>query len=216
MDIIAQLIKFDKELLLFINSIHNSYFDVFMYTFSKVAVWIPFYASVLFVLYKKWKNKVFWITILLILCVVLCDQITVLMKENIQRFRPSHHPDIESIVHLVKNKRAGLYGFVSSHAANTIGFALISSLIIRRKIYTYAAFTWAVVTCYSRMYLGMHFPLDIIGGAIVGIIIALLLFQFYKRFKLDNQQVEYEKVATIPTITLIITVLAISLHSFWA
>ena len=122
--------------------------------------------------------------------------------------------DLEYIIHLVKNKKAGLYGFVSSHAANTVGFALLSSLIIRRKIYSIAAFSWAGITCYSRMYLGMHFPFDIIGGAVTGIVIALTLYLFKKLYLKSNTLSTYDN-AEIPVYTLIITTLSIALFSFF-
>ena len=214
MDFISQLIQLDKELLILINSWHTPYFDTFMYTFSKVAVWVPFYASVVYILFKKAGIKAIWLTVLLIAGVVLCDQLTVLLKESIQRLRPSHDPDLEYIIHLVKTKKAGLYGFVSSHAANTVGFALLSSLIIRRKIYSIAAFSWAGITCYSRMYLGMHFPFDIIGGAVTGIVIALTLYLFKKLYLKSNTLSTYDN-AEIPVYTLIITTLSIALFSFF-
>jgi len=214
MDIIAQLIQFDKELLILINGFHTPYFDVFMYTFSKVGVWIPFYASVLYILFKKVGIKAIWLTLLLILGVVLCDQLTVLMKESIQRFRPSHDPNLEYIIHLVKNKRAGLYGFVSSHAANTVGFALLSSLIIRRRNYSIAVFSWAAITCYSRMYLGMHFPFDIIGGAITGFLIAIVLYAIKKWYLNKHTRATYDN-EMIPVYTLISTTLAIAIFSFF-
>jgi len=215
MELITKIIEFDKQLLLLLNSFHNGYFDTFMFTFSKVAVWIPFYLSVVYILFKSQGKKAIWMVLLLILGVVLADQLSGLMKNGFQRFRPSHDPAIQNFVHIVNNSRAGLYGFVSSHAANTVGFAVLSSLFIRRQTYTIAALSWALITSYSRIYLGLHFPLDILGGAITGLFIALFLYFIYKRFisKTDNAiSVINEK---IPTAVLLIFVISIVIFSFF-
>lgn len=214
MDFINQLIQFDKELLIAINSLNNPYFDTFMYSFSKVGVWIPFYASVLYVLFQKMGLRAIWLMLLCISGVVFCDQLSVLVKDSIQRFRPSHHPDVEYIIHLVKNKRAGLFGFVSSHAANTIGFALLSSLLLKRRNYTIAVFSWAAITCYSRMYLGMHFPFDIIGGGILGAAIALVHVLF-QRLYLNKRPLPLFDNEKIPIYTLVLTTVAIAIFSFF-
>ncbi|MFZ4581505.1 MAG: phosphatase PAP2 family protein [Paludibacter sp.] len=184
-----------------------------MYTCSKVPVWIPFYISVIYILLKTYGKKGLWIVLFLILGVVLSDQISVLIKDSVQRLRPSHDDSLVNFIHLVNNKKAGLYGFVSSHAANTVGFAVLSSLIIRKKLYSISVLIWCTVICYSRIYLGMHFPLDIIGGAILGTCIAVFLYfvytqTFLKKYK--HSEIDNEK---IPSITLFIFFLSIFIFS---
>lgn len=215
MELITKIIEFDKQLLLLLNSFHNGYFDTFMYTFSKVGVWIPFYLSVVYVLFRsQWKMAI-WMVLLLIAGVVLADQLSGLMKDGFQRFRPSHDPVIQNFVHLVNNSRAGLYGFVSSHAANTFGFALLSSLFIRRQAYTIGALSWAIITSYSRIYLGLHFPLDILGGAITGTIIALFLYFIYKKYIPKNEMKATIIDEKIPTAVLLLSVAGIMVFSFF-
>ena len=203
MELITKIIEIDKQLLLFLNSFHTGYLDTFMYTFSKVGVWIPFYLSVVYILFKSEGKKAIWIVLLLISGVVLADQLSGFMKDGFQRFRPSHDPAIQNFVHIVNNSRAGLYGFVSSHAANTVGFAVLSSLFIRRQTYTIAALSWALITSYSRIYLGLHFPLDILGGALTGLFIALFLYFIYKKYISKNDSSTVIIDEKIPTAALL-------------
>jgi undecaprenyl-diphosphatase len=214
MELITKIIELDKQLLLLLNSFHNGFFDNFMFTFSKVGVWIPFYLSVVYLLFKSLGKKAIWLVLLLISGVVLADQLSGLMKDGFQRFRPSHDPAIQNFVHIVNNSRAGLYGFVSSHAANTVGFAMLSSLFIRRQTYTIAALSWAIITSYSRIYLGLHFPLDILGGAITGITIALFLYFIYKKYILKTQESNIVIDEKIPTAALLLSVAGIVVYSF--
>jgi undecaprenyl-diphosphatase len=114
---------------------------------------------------------------------------------------------------LVNNRKAGLYGFVSSHATNTVGFAILSSLIIRNKLYSISVLLWASIVCYSRIYLGVHFPLDIIGGALLGTIIAVFLYSVYSQtFLKKYKHIEIEN-PKIPIITLSVIGLSILIFS---
>lgn len=215
MELITKIIELDKQLLLLLNSFHNGYFDTFMFSFSKKAVWIPFYLSVVYILFRSKGKKAIWMILLLILGAVLADQLTGLMKNGFQRFRPSHDPAIQNFVHIVNNSRAGLYGFVSSHAANTVGFALLSSLFIRRQAYTIVVLSWAAITCYSRMYLGVHFPLDILGGAITGTLIALFLYFIYKKYILKATNSDTIINEKIPVTVLLVFIISIAIFSFF-
>lgn len=184
MSIIQQLIGWDKELFLLLNGLHNSFFDGFMYTYTKVLVWIPLYVALAFVFVKNARKESVWLILALALCVLVADQIASgFFKETVERLRPSRNPDFEGIVHLVKNRKGGNFGFVSSHAANTFGVALLASLFIRNKIFTISLFAWSLVNCYSRIYLGLHYPADIAGGIIVGTFSALLIYFLIKKFR---------------------------------
>ncbi|MDR0370484.1 MAG: phosphatase PAP2 family protein, partial [Prevotellaceae bacterium] len=165
----------DTSLFLFLNGIHNPYFDTFMFLFSNKWIWVPFYASVIFLAVKAWKKQSLIIILALVLCIVIADQVSSgIIKSLVERPRPSREPSLEGLVHIVNNYRGGRFGFVSSHAANAFGFALLSSSLFRRKVYTIFVFLWAATASYSRIYLGVHYPLDIAGGIIVGFFAAWL------------------------------------------
>ena len=207
--------KIDTEIFLLLNGIHNSFFDGFLFAFGQKIVWVPFILSVAYILIKYAKRNSFWLISALILCIILADQISSnIIKDTVQRLRPSRDPSLSALVHIVNGYAGGKYGFVSSHAANTFGFALLSSLLFRRMIYTVTVFLWAAVIAYSRIYMGVHYPLDILGGIFVGIFAALLCYWILKRYKPaaigdhfpDNQVI-------IPVCAAGITVLTISLYS---
>lgn len=176
MTFIDSLLALDTRLFLFLNGFHNSFFDVVMEYISKMWIWIPLYISVIVYLIRKWKKESIWLILAVIACVVLTDQFTNLIKMIFERPRPSHAVDLQGLVHNVNGYLSGKYGFVSGHSANVFGFALLTSLIIRKQAYTIPIFLWAGLVAYSRIYLGVHYPLDILGGAILGFLVAGLVF----------------------------------------
>jgi undecaprenyl-diphosphatase len=214
MSFAQQLITFDNQLLIEINSCNSAYFDNFMYLISKVGIWAFLYGSIIYVLIREYKKKAWILILLLILCVVLTDQVSVFIKESVERLRPSHNPDLADIIHLVKNKKGGMYGFVSSHAANVVGFATLTALYFRNNIYTISMAFWAILICYSRIYLGMHYPLDCIGGAITGFTIAVVIYYLFKS-KTNSFTSESIKYQRIPITTTLLTLVGISIYSFF-
>jgi undecaprenyl-diphosphatase len=122
------------------------------------------------------------------IAVTLCDQISVLIKDYlVQRPRPTHNPEIADLVHIIYNGdypngyRGGKYGFVSSHAANVFGVAAFLSNQFKHYRWTLFLFTWALIVSYSRIYIGVHYPLDIIFGAILGALIGIQCYVFKVR-----------------------------------
>ena len=112
--------------------------------------------------------------------IIIADQSSVqLFKNTFQRLRPCHNEAISNLVHIVNNKCGGLYGFVSSHATNTFAFAVFTSLFFSKKYISLLLIFWALVVSYSRIYLGVHYPLDVIGGGILGLTIGILVFKIY-------------------------------------
>ncbi len=182
----------DFELFLFFNDINSPFWDKVMWWISGSKSWIPMYAIIVgFIIYKfRWKAII--TLIFVAITVTLADQISVhAFKEFFQRFRPCHTPELENIVHLVNNKCGGKYGFVSSHAANTFAIAVFLSRLFQNRNFTVFIIVWASVVSYSRIYLGVHFPFDILGGAALGILIgyftywghSITLRRFSKHFK---------------------------------
>ncbi len=222
MNLIDTLNLWDTHLFLFLNGLNSTFFDGFMFAVSAKLTWVPLYLAVLFVIIKEWKKESIWIVISLVFCVVIADQISSgLIKEMVQRPRPSHAENLQGMVHLVNGYVGGKYGFVSSHAANAFGFALLTSLLFRRNYYTYVIFGWASITAYSRIYLGVHYPLDILGGILVGILAALICFFAIKKLRpsllqmQDNDSNNENLNVTIPLITIGLSFVGIVIYSLF-
>ena len=171
----------DTEVLLAINGLHGTFQDAFWWLIS--AKW----ASVLLVLAFVWillhqnRRHALLTMAMLVLAFVLADQISSgLIKHLVERLRPSQDPSLDNMIHIVNNYRGGKFGFVSSHAANSFAAATLIALVMRHKAVTFSLFTWAVLQCYSRVYLGVHYPGDILGGIIVGVLSGWLVWRLMR------------------------------------
>ena len=187
---LKQLIHIDTEVLLAINGWHAPWADTLMWIISAKATWIPLYVLLIGLLiwrYRqpvptavKWLQRVPACVVMIVviaLAVGAADFIASgILKEWVARPRPSRVPELEGVLHLVNGYKSGRYGFVSSHAANTMACTLLFSLIWRNKIATCGLMLWVAANCYSRMYLGVHYPLDILGGLTVGALVAVGAF----------------------------------------
>jgi undecaprenyl-diphosphatase len=121
--------------------------------------------------------------VMIVLAVGLADFVASgILKDLVARPRPSRVPELEGVLHLVNGYKSGQFGFVSSHAANTMACGMLFSLIWRKKIATLGLMLWVAMNCYSRMYLGVHYPLDIIGGLLVGALVAAVAYWCLRRF----------------------------------
>jgi undecaprenyl-diphosphatase len=171
---IEYLNSIDTHLFLFINGIHNAFFDPIMYWFSDKLIWIPMYVLIAFFVIKNYKTQGIIMLLFVAAVIALSDQTAShLIKNAVQRLRPSHEPTLAGLVHLSKAGAGGMYGFVSSHAANVFGVAtfLHFALDNRFKLLKYWLFTWAVLVSYSRIYNGVHYPGDVIVAACIGALI---------------------------------------------
>jgi undecaprenyl-diphosphatase len=163
----------DENLFLFLNSHHNPFFDQLMWILSDMILWIPLYLWFLWLVYKRFP-KHFWTVIVAIgLMLTVSDQLCNLFKENIMRFRPTHEPHLQYIIHTVNGYRGGMYGFYSAHASNSfaVAFFIIGSIENQRKYLIPIALLYAVLASYSRIYLGVHYPTDVMMGALMGTLI---------------------------------------------
>ena len=176
-----ELIHFDQQLLLTLNGSDSSYLDHFFLMVTKTGTWIPLLLVLLFVLFKNrpWREVVFCV-IALTLVIVIADRFSSgFCKPFFARFRPSHEPAREGLVDIVDGYRGGLYGFISSHAANTFGAWAFITLYLRRRVASFTVFLWACLSSYSRIYLGLHYPGDILMGAIFGILTGACVYVLF-------------------------------------
>lgn len=195
MEIIQNILELDTELFLYLNSFHSDYWDTIMLMITRKEPWFPFFGAILFYIIKNFRSKAWYIFLFIALTILLSDQISVLLKESIQRFRPVHDPAIEHMVHNVLRK-GSLYGFVSSHAANVFAVFAFATRLFRNRGFWLLMFVWAVLVSYSRIYSGVHFPLDIIGGALLGWLIGYGIFKLLMVVENNFFLAAYPKIET--------------------
>lgn len=176
--------QFDAGIFSAINGWHAAYFDSFMWLVTKIATWIPMILMLLYLLYfKKGWRKTVAVVLAIALVILIADQVSAsIIKPLVERARPSHNESLQSTIHIVNGYRGGSFGFVSSHAANCFGIALLLAMIFKNRLFTWTMVVWATLMCYSRIYLGVHYPGDIVCGAILGFLAAWLVYRIFVWF----------------------------------
>ena len=191
------IIDLDKSLFIFLNSLGSEFFDNFWLCISAKDTWIWLYLfSLILLLTGKKENFIqigfsyydikptyinwFYFLLGIILLIVFTDQSSNMFKDYFQRLRPCHDPDLLNLFRTVKESCGGLYSFFSAHAANSFAFATFIFFMTKKSYRNLSSllFAWALIVSYSRIYIGVHFPLDIIFGAVYGIIAGFLFFKF--------------------------------------
>lgn len=184
---IESLNHLDQQLLLYLNSLHNSVWDSLMWQISGKYLWIPLYLGILAFIIIKYKKQSWTIILAITLVILISDQVaSSIIKPLVERFRPTHNPSLAGLIHIVNDYTGGKYGFVSSHAANTFGLSLFLSLLFKNRVFTILIFIWAAIVSYSRIYLGVHYPGDIICGALVGVGAGALMYYVWVKFALQK------------------------------
>jgi undecaprenyl-diphosphatase len=183
LNLIDYLDKLDRDILLFINSKNSPFWDDFMIKVSDKFFWIFFYVLIIAFLVWKFKKQALIIIPCIVISVVISDIFASwIMKPLVGRLRPCWNEEIKGMLNLIDGC-GGSFGFISSHAANHFAMSMFLVLILHKQIkWVYLLFIWAAMVSYSRIYLGAHYPGDVIGGAIAGTIIAWIIYLLYSRF----------------------------------
>jgi len=206
--------QLDETIFQCLNGWHCGYADSVMWLMS--SKWAYVLMSIVFaiIVSQKGYKRGIYLVLALALTITLSDQVaSSIIKPLVCRLRPSHTEYL--MAYVVNGYRGGMYGFVSSHAANTFGVAMLMSLLFRRKLFCTVIFLWAAIVSYSRIYLGVHFPGDILCGAIVGMTFAWGVYRFLqvigKKYKCDIEFSEKEsKCMTISVIANIAVILIVA------
>ena len=178
------IIPIDKQMLLAVNGSSSLFFDSLVKTLTTAATWIPLYVALFYMVLKNNDTvlKVLLIVAAAGLCVLLAGTVDdAIVKPLVARWRPTKDPEIGILVDTVNGYRGGNYGFFSAHASNTFSIAIFFSLLVRSRALSVALVLWSFVNCWPRMYLGVHYPGDILVGLLWGLTVGVSIWFLYKK-----------------------------------
>lgn len=171
------LIDIDTDALLAVNGLHNTFQDAFWWMVSAKWSSLLLLLALFWMLMRQNRRHALLALVMIALAVLVADQVASgIIKHLVERLRPTQDPSLSNMVHIVNGYRGGRYGFVSSHAANFMAIATLLTFITRQRLVLFSLVTWTLLQCYSRMYLGVHYPGDILGGLIVGALAGWLVW----------------------------------------
>ncbi|HPF52397.1 MAG TPA: phosphatase PAP2 family protein [Draconibacterium sp.] len=227
MSFLQSILEQDKELFLYLNGFHSDFWDTIMMLVTRQETWIPLFIVIIYFFIRNYRLKAVIILLGVALVILGADQLAGLLKVSVQRLRPGHDPSISELVHNVMGK-GGLYSFVSAHAANSVALLVFTSRIFKRRSFYFLMLTWTLLFIYSRIYVGVHYPLDLLCGALLGWGVGYSVFKlmmfienhfFYTRSpKIEKTSLSAEQsgIIWIVYLVLIATMFIISylLHHF--
>ncbi len=174
----------DTDLFLYLNNLHVEWMDKIMILITNMGIWFPLYLLLIYWTAKQFGKRCWWVFLAVGVVVLCSDQLSShVFKPVFQRLRPCYNPDLQDLIHLPKGLAGGRYGFTSSHAANTFAVAAFLTPVLRnyRPWLGIVLYLWAFISSYSRIYLGLHYPGDILCGAILGILVGLILWKVFQQ-----------------------------------
>jgi undecaprenyl-diphosphatase len=207
--------EWDKTLFLFLNGMHCPYGDHFASIFTSKAPWGVMYASILYVLCKNldWKAVVV-ATVAFVLVIVAADQlVSSVLRPLLERPRPSREPGVMEFAHLIDGRRGGAFGFPSAHAANTAALTAFITLFFKHRWLSAFFIAWTLVTCYTRVYVGVHYPGDVLAGIVVGAAVGVAVYALY-RLVAPHRPARMSRVAIIAN-TGVLTTGVIAAYSLY-
>lgn len=183
---LEKLLQLDVQLLVFLNSLGSTTYDGLWLFITKQSNWTPFFLVLLYLVFKKIGIKsTLYLLLFVTLLLVVTDQTTNLFKVTFQRLRPCNNPEINSIIRLVKASNS--FSFFSGHAANSMATMTFLFLILKKQYrYAFLIFLFPLIFAYSRIYLGLHYPLDILTGYLFGATFGIVTYKLYQKYILKN------------------------------
>ena len=180
---LEKILSLDTELFIFLNGLGSETFDGFWLIITKQYNWTPLFLLLLYLIFKKLGTKqTLYLLLFVAILLVIMDQTANLFKNGFQRLRPCNNPEINSFIRIVQSRTS--FSFFSGHATSSMGVATFLYLIFKKDFkYFWLLFLWPLIFAYSRIYLGLHYPLDIISGYLCGAILGFLMFQLYQFFQ---------------------------------
>ena len=214
-ELVQSLAEADQSAFLFLNGFHNLFWDYFMTTFTGKFIWIPMYASILFVLLRNyhWRTVLFCV-IAIALTITFADQVcATIIRPIVERPRPANLASpIVDLVHIVNDRRGGAYGFPSCHASNSFGLAFFLILLFRKQWLSLFICCWAIVNCYTRIYLGLHYPGDLLVGMLIGGVGACIMYGLLRL--VSKESFTKAKYTAVISYVGLITILGIIIYAF--
>lgn len=215
MELLNRAVEIDTDIFLFINRMHSTFFDYFMSAYSGKWMWIPMYAALWYVMLRNFHWKVTLLCMIgLALTITFADQVcATLIRPHVERLRPSNLGNpISEMVHIVDGHRGGRFGFPSCHAANTFGLAFFIFFLFRKQWLTVFMMAWALLTCYSRVYLGVHYPGDLLVGTLVGLTGAYLIYRLFVKVS-GHKHAERVEHVNAPILIGVLTIVGMLVYA---
>jgi undecaprenyl-diphosphatase len=178
---VDKILSYDIQLFVFLNGLGSETYDGLWLLITKQTNWIPLFIVLLYLIFKKLGTKqTLYLVLFVAVLIAFTDQVTNLFKNGFQRLRPCNNPEINDVIRIVKSSKS--FSFFSGHAANSMAVTTFLFLILKRYYkYSYLLFLWPLVFAYSRIYLGLHYPLDIFSGYVFGLSSGFMMYTIYQR-----------------------------------
>ena len=218
-----ELIHYDKELLLWFNGSNSLFLDTLVTTLTNARTWIPLYLSLFYIVLKSSATvrDILLVVAAAGLCVLLAGTVDdTIVKPLVARWRPGRDPEIGMLVDTVDGYRGGNYGFFSAHASNTFSIAVFFSLLVRRRLFTCFMVVWSLTNCWTRLYLGVHYPGDITVGLLWGGLVGWGVYRLYRYVQgrlsgsASQPAVFTRELCDVPLAVLSLTLLVAVLRAF--